>query len=203
MKVALIGASGRVGTRILAELLNRGHQVTGIVRHPEKLEPRDGLTARRGDVGDADGLVPLLRGHDAVVSSVRFLDTDPRILINAVKKSAVPRFLVVGGAGSLEVVDGGQLLDTPAFPEAYKPEATAGRHFLNELIRDNGLDWTFLSPSAIFEPGERTGRFRLGTDELLVAEDGKSHISFEDYAIALADELEAPHHSRERFTVGY
>ena len=203
MKVALIGASGRVGSRILTELLSRGHQVTGIVRHPGKLQPREGLTPQQGDVQDEEGLAALLRGHDAVISSVRFADTDPRKLINAVKKSGVPRYLVVGGAGSLEVVDGGQLLDTPGFPDAYKPEATAGRHFLNELIRDNVLDWTFLSPSAIFEPGERTGEFRLGTGELLVAEDGKSHISFEDYAIAMADELEDPHHSRERFTVGY
>ena len=203
MKVALIGASGRVGTRILAELLSRGHRVTGIVRHPGKLEPHDGLTPRQGDALDEDGLVALLRGHDAVISSVRFADTDPRKLINAVKNSGVPRYLVVGGAGSLEVVDGGQLLDTPGFPDAYKPEAKAGRHFLNELIRDPVLDWTFLSPSAVFEPGERTGSFRLGTDELLVAEDGKSRISFEDFAIAMVDELEDPHHSRERFTVGY
>jgi putative NADH-flavin reductase len=203
MKVALIGASGNVGSRILTELLSRGHEVTGIVRHPEKLSPRDSLIAKQGDVNGEDGLSALLTGHDAVVSSVRFQSANPRSLIGAVKKAGVERLFVVGGAGSLEVAPGVQLVDTPDFPAEYKPEALAGRDFLNVLRDERELDWTFISPSALFVPGERTGKFRLGTDQLLVGANGESKISFEDYAIALVDELEKPRHSRRRFTVGY
>lgn len=203
MKVALIGASGNVGQRLLAELLKRGHEVTGIVRHPEKLPPREGLAAQRGDLNDEAGLAPLLGGHEAVISSVKFQSANPQSLIGAVKKAGVKRLLVVGGAGSLEVSPGVELVDTPDFPEAYKPEALAGRDFLNVLRGERELDWTFLSPSALFVPGERTGKFRLGTDRLLVDAKGESKISFEDYAIALVDELETPRYSRQRFTVGY
>ena len=203
MKVALIGASGNAGSKILTELLNRGHEVAGIVRNIEKLQSSPGLTARRGDVNDAAGLPPLLSGHDAVISSVRFQTTDPKILISAAKKAGVPRLLVVGGAGSLLLADGTALIDTPAFPGAYKPEASAGREFLNLLRGDRELNWTFLSPSALFIPGERTGKFRLGLDQLLSDDKGESRISMEDYAIAMVDELETPRHNRRRFTVGY
>lgn len=203
MKVALIGASGNVGQRLLAELLNRGHEVTGIVRHPEQLPPRAGQTAERGDINDEAGLATLLGGHEAVVSAVKFQSANPQSLIGAMKKAGVSRLLVVGGAGSLEASPGVQLVDTPGFPEAYKPEALAGRDFLNALRGESELDWTFLSPSALFVPGERTGKFRLGTERLLVGADGESRISMEDYALALVDELETPRHSRRRFTVGY
>jgi uncharacterized protein len=203
MKVALIGASGNVGSRILAELLSRGHEVTGIVRHPEKLPAHEGLTAKRGDINDEAGLARPLAGHDAVISSVKFQSMEPRILIGAVKRAGVKRLLVVGGAGSLEVAPNMQLVDTPDFPDAYKPEALASRDFLNELRGERELDWTFLSPSALFVPGKRTGKFRLGTDRLLVGANGESKISMEDYAIALVDELETPRHSRQRFTIGY
>ena len=203
MKVALIGATGNVGSRILTELLSRGHEVTGIVRHPEKLQPHDRLVAQRGDINDEAGLAQLLARHDAVISSVKFQPMEPRILIEAVKRAGVKRLLVVGGAGSLEVAPNVQLVDTPDFPAAYKPEALAGRDFLNVLRDEREIDWTFLSPSALFVPGERTGKFRLGTDRLLVGANGESKISFEDYAIALVDELETPRHSRQRFTVGY
>jgi putative NADH-flavin reductase len=203
MKVALIGASGNVGSRILTELLNRGHEVTGIVRHPEKLQRHDRVVVKRGDINDEAGLATLLAHHDAVISAVRFQSANPRSLIEAVKKAGVKRLLVVGGAGSLEVSPGMQLVDTPDFPEAYKPEALAGRDFLNVLRGEQELDWTFLSPSALFVPGERTGKFRLGTDRLLVNANGESRISMEDYAIALVDELETPRHSRQRFTVAY
>ena len=202
MRVALIGASGNVGQRLLAELLNRRHEVTGIVRHPEKLPLREGLTAKRGDINDEASLTPLLGGHDAVISAVKFQSANPQRLIGAVKKAGITRLLVVGGAGSLEVAPGLQLVDTPNFPEAYKPEALAGRDFMNVLLSERELDWTFLSPSALFAPGERTGKFRLGTDRLLVGANGESKISMEDYAIALVDELETPRHSRQRFTVG-
>jgi putative NADH-flavin reductase len=203
MKVAQIGASGNVGSRILTELLNRGHEVTGIVRHPEKLQRHDRVVVKRGDINDEAGLATLLAHHDAVISAVRFQSANPRSLIEAVKKAGVKRLLVVGGAGSLEVSPGVQLVDTPDFPEAYKPEALAGRDFLNILRGEQELDWTFLSPSALFVPGERTGKFRLGTDRLLVNANGESRISMEDYAIALVDELETPRHSRQRFTVAY
>ena len=172
MKVALVGASGNVGSRIVTELLNRGHKVTGIVRHPEKLQPHDGLSVARGDANDEAQLVPLLKGHDAVISAVKFQLVDPKSLIQSVKQSGVKRLLVVGGAGSLEVAPGVQLVDTPDFPEAYKPEALAGRDFLNVLRGEQELDWTFLSPSTEFVPGQRTGKLRLGTDQLLVGSNG-------------------------------
>lgn len=203
MRIAIIGATGNAGSRIAAELLNRGHQVTGIARHPEKMQASGGLTLQKGDVKDEAGMAKLLAGHDAAIHSVRFLDTDVRAAVGAVRKSGVKRFLVVGGAGSLEVAPGSALVDTPTFPPAYKPEASAGRDFLNTLKTEQGLDWTFLSPSVIFSPGERTGKFRVGKDQVLTGADGQSKISMEDYAIALADEIERPQHRRERFTVGY
>ena len=203
MKVAIIGATGNAGSRIASELVNRGHQITGIVRHPEKGQGGAGLTFQKGDVKDQNGLAKLLAGHDAVVHSVRFLDTDVKSAVGATKNAGVKRLLVVGGASSLEVAPGIALIDTPNFPDAYKPEASAGRDFLNALKPERELDWTYLSPSIFFSPGERTGTFRVGKDEVLKAADGKSSISMEDYAIALADEIERPQHSRQRFTVGY
>lgn len=203
MKIALIGASGNVGTRVAAEASSRGHAVTAISRRPEKQPARAGVTPAKGDAADAAGLPKLLAGHDAVVSSTRFLGGDARALVAAVKKAGVKRLLVVGGAGSLEAAPGVALIDTPQFPAAYKPEASAGRDFLNALRAERELDWTFLSPSAFFGPGERTGKFRVGGDRLLVGADGQSRISMEDYAIALVDELETPRHARRRFTVGY
>lgn len=201
-KIALIGASGNAGARILKELSDRGHSVTGIARHPEKIAALPGVTAVAGDVFDVEGLAAILKGHDAVVSSVHFLASDPDKLIAAVRASGVTRYLVVGGAGSLEVAPGKRLVDQPDFPAAYHAEASKGAAFLDLLRGIDDLDWTFLSPAAMFVPGERTGTFRLGTDQLLVGEGGSS-ISFEDYAVALVDEIETPKHIRRRFTVGY
>jgi hypothetical protein len=203
MKIALIGASGNVGSRVAGEALSRGHQVTGIARHPERIAAKAGLTAVRGDAASPESLSRVLADHDAVVSSTRFQGSDARVLLAAVKRSGVKRLLVVGGAGSLEVAPGKALIDTPEFPAAYKPEASAGRDSLDVLRAEKELDWTFLSPSAFFGPGERTGKFRVGGDRLLVGPDGQSRVSMEDYAIALVDELETPRHSRRRFTVGY
>jgi putative NADH-flavin reductase len=203
MKLAVIGATGNAGSRIVTELLNRGHQVLGIARHPETGQPRVGLTLAHGDVKDEAGLAKLFTGQDAAIHSVRFLDTDAQSAIGAAKRSGIKRFLVVGGAGSLEVAPGSALVDTPHFPPAYKPEAASGRDFLNVLKAERDLDWTFLSPSVVFSPGERTGVFRLGQDQVLTGTDGQSRISMEDYAIALADEIERPQHRRQRFTVGY
>jgi hypothetical protein len=144
-----------------------------------------------------------LAGHEAAIISLHHNGLDLQALINAVKASGVPRLIVVGGAGSLEVAPGVQVVDTPEFPAEWKPIALAAREFLNLLRAEKVLDWTYLSPSAFIEPGERTGKFRLGKDQLLVNEQGESRISNQDFAIALIDELENPTHSQQRFTVGY
>jgi putative NADH-flavin reductase len=203
MKIALIGIGGRVGSRLAAELVRRGHSVTGIERNPGKIGSRPGVTVKQGDARQSLTLSPLLAGHDAVVSASRFQTSDANALITAVKKAGVKRLLVVGGAGSLEVAPGKALMDTPGFPEPYKAEARAGGEFLKTLRAERDVDWTFLSPSAEFAPGERTGTFRLGQNELLIDARGKSWISMEDFAIAFVVELEQPRHSRQRFTVGY
>ncbi|MBS62064.1 NAD(P)-dependent oxidoreductase [Salinisphaera sp.] len=200
--VALVGASGNAGSRILKELSDRGHQITAIARHPDRIAALPDVTAVQGDANDRAALAALLKGHDAVISAVHFTASDAATLVGAVRDAGVSRYLVVGGAGSLEVAPGEKVIDQPDFPEAYKPEASAGGVFLDYLRGVDDLEWTFLSPSAEFVPGERTGRFRLGKDELLTHAEGSS-ISFEDYAIALVDELEQPAHVRQRFTVGY
>ncbi|WP_426441803.1 NAD(P)-dependent oxidoreductase [Bradyrhizobium genosp. P] len=203
MKIAIVGASGQAGSRITAELARRGHTVTAIARNPEKIADLPNVTAKSGDVRDEAGLAALWAGHDAAISSVHFTASDPAKLIGAARESRVGRYLVVGGAGSLEVAPGVRLVTTPNFPAQYKAEAEAGGAFLDLLRQQRELNWTFLSPSALFVAGERTAKFRLGTDQLLTAADGKSSISFEDFAVALADEIERPAHLRRRFTVGY
>ena len=203
-QVAILGISGRVGSRIAAELLRRGHTVTGIARNVSAVPTLPGLTVKSTDATQPDHLAPILRGHDVLVSAMRFVGgiTAPA-LITAAKHAGINRVLVVGGAGSLLISPGIALIDSPDFPAAYKAEAAAGRFFLDALRTEPELDWSFLSPSALLEPGERTGHFRLGEDELLVDLQGRSHISMEDYAIPLVDELEHPRHGRRRFTVGY
>jgi hypothetical protein len=202
MKIALIGVTGRVGSRLATELLSRDHAVTGIALHvPTDVRP--GLTILQADATDPDSLAPRVTGHDALISASRFVTSDADALIAAVKKAGVKRLLVVGGAGSLEVAPGKALMDTNGFPEVFKAEANVGARFLERLETEPDLDWTFLSPSADFAPGERTGHFRLGGDQLLRDAQGKSHISMEDFAIAMAGEVEQPAHNRQRFTVGY
>jgi putative NADH-flavin reductase len=202
--IAILGITGNAGSRIAAELLARGHRVTGIARDPSKAPARAGLTLVAADATQAATLAPLLEGHDVVVSATRFVGgIDAATLLAAARQAGVPRIAVVGGAGSLEAAPGVALIDTPQFPDAYKAEAGAGRVFLQALRGEQGVDWTFLSPAALFAPGERTGKFRLGGDQLLVDAQGNSHISMEDFAIALADEIERPQHARQRFTVGY
>ena len=203
MKIAVAGASGRAGSRITTELARRGHTVTAIARNPEKIAVQPNVTPTKGDVLDQAGLAALWAGHDVAISSVHFLASDPAKLIGAAKASKVGRYLVVGGAGSLEVAPGVRLVTVPNFPAEYKAEAEKGGAFLDLLRGEKELNWTFLSPSALVLDGERTGKFRLGTDQLLTAADGKSWISFEDFAVALADEIERPAHIRKRFTVGY
>ena len=203
MNIAIVGATGQVGSRILAEAVRRGHTVTAIARGAKQQPSRAGVTSVSLDFADADALAKALRGHDAVVSATRFVSTPPEALIKPIKASGVKRWLIVGGAGSLEVAPGKALVDQPGFPDEYKPEASAARDFLNVIRGEKELEWTFFSPSAYFAPGARTGKFRVGNDQLLATADGKSSISMEDYAIAALDELEKPQHIRKRFTVGY
>jgi putative NADH-flavin reductase len=213
MKIAIIGATGFIGSAILREALNRGHQVTAIVRHPEKLPRHPNLVAQKGDVMNETEVTALVAGHDAVISAYNagWNTSDiyqqhisgSRNIINGVKKAGVKRLLVVGGAGSLEVAPGVQLVDTPQFPEQWKAGALATREVLYLLRDEPELEWTFLSPSATIASGERTGQFRLGTDQLLTDISGQSRISVEDYAVAMLNELENPKHIRQRFTVGY
>jgi putative NADH-flavin reductase len=203
MKIAVIGASGNAGSRIVAELARRGHAVTAIARNPERIARLVNVKAEQGDIFDSAAMAGLLAGHDAAISSIHFLDSDPEKLIGAAKAAGLSRYLVVGGAGSLEVAPGVRLVTTPTFPAQYKAEAEKGAAFLDRLRQESDLNWTFLSPSALFVAGERTGKFRLGTDQLLTGADGRSWISFEDFAVALADEIERPAHLKRRFTVGY
>ena len=203
MKIAIAGASGRAGSRITAELARRGHQVTAIARNPDKIERLADVTAIKGDVLDQAGLARLWSGHDAAISSVHFTASDPDKLIGAARDSKVGRYLVVGGAGSLEVAPGVRLVTTPGFPAQYKAEAEKGAAFLDLLRLQKDLNWTFLSPSALFVEGERTGKFRLGGDQLVADAKGDSKISAEDYAVAMIDEVEKPKHIRKRFTLAY
>jgi len=217
MHIVLYGGTGRIGARILSELLSRHHQVTAIARDPEKLTENAGLTVQQGDLADATEIAEAIAGADAVVSAYGPPDGHEeqvvrvtRQLIEAVKRVSqqasssghASRLLMVGGAGSLEVAPGVTLLDSPQFPEALRAIAEAHKRAL-ELLRASSIDWTSLSPSAMIEPGERTGKFRLAQDALLATPDGQSRISMEDFASALVDELEQPQHRRQRFTVGY
>jgi putative NADH-flavin reductase len=202
MKVAVLGASGRAGKEITQELARRGHQVTAVARHPEAIPAAAGVTAVAGDARDADALAGLIRWHDAVISALHF-DVTAETLLGALRTAGVPRLLVTGGAASLRTADGGRLIDSPDFPAAWREMAMGGVRFLDSLRAVEDVDWTFFSPAALIEEGPRTGRFRLGIDELVVDAEGQSRISFADYAIAMVDELEQHRHPRARFTAAY
>lgn len=215
MKLALIGATGFVGAAVLDELLQRGHQVTALLRDPAKLKPREGLRTLAADVQDVAQVAQAIEGHDAVISAFNPGWTSPqlyelfqsgsRAIVAGVKKAGGPRLLVIGGAGSLFVAPGVQLVDTPAFldhvPANIVPGARAARDLLNELQAEPTLDWTLISPPAMLEPGPRSGEYRLGQDELLMAGEAPAGISVADLAVAIADEIERPQHRRRRFTV--
>jgi putative NADH-flavin reductase len=203
MKVALVGSTGNIGSKVLAELLSRGHSVTAIARNPEKIATSPGVQPKKGDAEDAAALAKLLSGHDAVVSAVPFSPGLSTKLIEAVKRSGVKRYIMVGGAGSLEVAPGKMLKDTLTLPGPVKAIIEEGTASLERLRGETGLEWTFFSPAAEIGPGTRTGKFRLGGDQLIVDKDGKSRISYDDYAIALVDELEQPRHIGKRFTIAY
>ena len=218
MKVALIGAAGNVGSKILKEALDRGHQVTAVVRRPEALPSHPNLTARKAEVSDTDDLAEALKGHEAVICSFSPGIQTPddqihdqyvaafRSIHEAVKRAGVTRYLAVGGAASLKTADDVELLNSPEFPaefEAFRGGIGGTRAQYYLLKEQPELDWVFLAPSIWLRPGERTGAFRLGKDHVLYDADGRSHISQEDFSMAMIDELERPAHHRERFTVGY
>ncbi|MGB5925403.1 MAG: NAD(P)-dependent oxidoreductase [Dehalococcoidia bacterium] len=213
MKIAIIGASGQIGAYIRDEALARGHKVTAIVRHPEKVAVQDPrLTVVKADILK-DKVEELLKGHDTVISAYNPGWSNPNIydeqiegykrIISGVKKSGIKRLLVVGGAGTLEVAPGVQVLDTASFSEQVKKGVLATRETLYMLREEKELEWTFLSPPTSIAPGERTGHYRVGKDQLIKNEKGESKISTQDYAVAMLDELENPQHIRERFTVAY
>jgi len=200
--IALLGATGNVGSRLLDEALSRNHPVTALVRDPARLAPRTGLSVAVGDVTDLQA-AKALAGHEVLISSLRFADIAPSTLIDFARATGIPRLLIVGGAASLSLPDGSRLFDAPAFPAEYRSEAGAGIATLDALRAVSDLDWAFVSPQLVFAPGTRTGQFRLGDDALLFDAAGDSHISYEDFAVALLDEVERPAHHRTRFTVGY
>lgn len=203
MKLALFGATGRVGSRLLREAVARGHKVTAFSRQASAQEALDGVTWVAADLESDADLAALLVGHDAMLTAVHFTDVGAERFVELARAAAIPRLLATGGAGTLMTASGLPLLETPEFPPHVRPEAEAGRRFLNTLKGVADLEWVFLSPSMLILPGERTGQFRLGKDDLLIGADGQSRISMEDFAVAMLDELEQPRHSRERFTVGY
>ena len=211
-KIAIIGASGYVGTALLNEAVKRGHQLSALVRHPEKITANANVTAVKADVLDTDGLAALLKDHDLVISAYNpgWQEADIRnihikgskSITEAVKKAGIKRLIAVGGAGSLEI-NGAQLVDSPEFPAEYKEGALGARQALNDLKTENELDWSFVSPAILLVPGEATGTFRLGTDSPVFDDKGESKITVGDLAVAILDEAEQGKHIRQRFTAAY
>ena len=210
MKVALYGATGKSGSRILKELVSRGHQVIAIVRNPAKLpQPAPGVVIKQDDLSDSKKIAAAVNGAEAVISAYAPPQDDVDAIVGvtqrqveALNHGSKVRLIVVGGAGGLNVAPGVTLVDSGYLPEPYLPIAKAHVKALN-VLRASTIDWTYLAPAAYFEPGTLTGKFRLGTDELIANERQESRISMEDYAIALVDELEKPQHRRQRFSIGY
>jgi len=214
-KIALIGASGLVGSAILKESLQRGHMVTAIVRNPDKIKLEDpNLLIKKGDVLSEQSVPELISGADVVISAYNPGWTNPNIaeettraynsIIGGVKKAKIPRLLIVGGAGSLYVAPEKRLMDTGVIPQSFMPAIEALADVFYDLQKEEKeMDWAFFSPAGNIAPGERTGKFRLGKDNLIVDPKGESNISVEDYAVAMLNEVEAPEHHRERFTIGY
>ncbi|MEO8152650.1 MAG: NAD(P)-dependent oxidoreductase [Rhizobacter sp.] len=213
MKIALIGGTGFVGSAVLTELLQRGHEVTALARAPGKYAARAKLTVVQADALDARQVAHAVEGVDAVVNAYNPGWKEPNIhdlflqgtqaILEGVRRSGVKRLLMVGGAGSLFVAPGVQGVDTPQFPAEWKQGALAAREALNIIRKDTTLDWTFLSPAGLLAPGPRTGKFRIGADDLLMDGDKPAGISVADLAAAIVDEIETPRHVKRRFTVAY
>lgn len=202
LKVALIGATGQVGSRILSELTARGYSTLAIARHIDRLPADSRVTARQVDGTIAD-LTQALAGQDVVISAARFMDLDPDLLLPAVLASGAARFIVSGGAGVLINKHEIRVADTPELPEAARPNSQRGVYLFNLLQNTSGLAWTYVAPALNIVPGERTGAFRIGQDHALYDLTGCSVISYEDLAMGVVDELETPNHIRKLFTVGY
>jgi putative NADH-flavin reductase len=210
MHIALIGASGFIGSAIRKEALSRKHKVTALVSDPSKLQSEGNLDIQQTDVVDTERLTQQLAGHDVVISAFSgHGDADIygyylkgiRSLVQAVRAAGVSRLLLVGGAGSLEIKPGVQLLDTPEFPAQWKATAEGARAALQIMRNLTDLDWTVLSPPPHIHPGARTGRYRTALDAVIQGDNGPADISLEDYAVAMVDEAEAAEHRRQRFTV--
>ena len=213
--VVLIGASGFVGNAILNELLSRGHKVTAVVRNPEKINvSNSNLEIVKADIADTNAMVGICKGNEAIISAYNPGWTNPDIyeetlrnyplILEAAKRSGAKRLLCVGGAGTLFCAPGLRVVDSGAIPDAIMGGVKSlGEFYLNTLMNEKDIDWIFFSPAGTLEPGKRTGKFRLGKDDLIIDENGISHISVEDYAVAMVDELENPKHHCERFTIGY
>lgn len=216
-KIAIVGATGFVGSAVVKEALDRGYRVTALARNPEKLNlQHERLITVKADVFNVDELAEVLKGHDAVISTYNPGWTNPNIYADylkgsravqeGVKKSGVQRFVVVGGAGSLYVAPGVQLIDTPEFPAEYKPGALAAREYLEVIKQEDRLDWTFVSPAIEMHPGtsgERRGTYRTDTDSPVFDTEGRSVLSVEDLAVAIVDEVEEGRYVRQRFTAAY
>lgn len=215
MKIALIGATGFVGSALLKEALLKGHEVTAIVRDLSKLEQQQGLFIEQGDINQTEELAELLVGHDIVLSAYNPGWTNPNIyndfiagaksIESATEQAGIKRLLVIGGAGSL-YIDGHQLVDGPNFPAEYKPGASAARDYFNILKNNTTLEWTFVSPAIEMHPGittGRTGQFRLGSDSPVFNEKHRSILSVQDLAVAVIDEVENKQFIGQRFTAAY
>jgi len=201
--IALLGGTGNIGSRILDEALARKHKVTAITRDPRKLSARDGMTVRAGSTTDAPTLTELLKGHDAVVVSVKWNENDVRRVIDTIRKSGVKRAVFVIGAGSLLRADGRRHYDHMAEKGVQPPTSLPALKAYDEIRTVDDLDWTAISPPASIAAGQRTGKFRLGLDQLVEDAKGESRISREDFAVAILDEIEKPGHVRKRFTAAY
>lgn len=212
MKITVYGATGMIGQRIVNEALARGHEVIAVARHPENLKLEHAkLKKQPGDIANPDSVAYLAKDSDAIVCSVNapegvdpsWFSTVAKSLLEGTSKAGKTPMYVVGGAGSLHIAPNVQLVDTPNFPEAYKSVALEHRKFLEILKNSGATHWTYLSPAAFISPGERTGKFRLGLEELVTDSEGNSKISAEDFAVALLDEIESPKHQGKRFTLAY
>lgn len=217
MKIAVIGASGFVGSHIVTEALDRGHQVRAIARNTDNIKTQHAnLTVKKGDAFNPDEIAKLVSGHDVVISAYNAGWQNPNLyedfikgsqaVQQGVKKSGVKRFIVIGGAGSLEVAPGVQLVDSPQFPAEWKPGALAARDYLNIIRKEEELDWTFFSPAIEMHHGikdGRTGKYRLGTDQPVFDDKGVSRLSPDDLAVVLVDELTNKKFIRKRFTAAY
>ena len=203
MNIVLAGATGNIGNRILDEALRRGHRVTGLTRDPAKLEARAGLQAKKANTAEVAAFTDALKGHDAAILSVKWNENDIHHVLDALRKAGMKRCLFVVGAGSLLRQDGRTHFDHMAEKGIQPPTSKPAALALAEVQKVTELDWTAISPPASIQPGERTGKFRLGRDHLLEDDKGKSEISREDFAIAILDEIEKPRHIRQRFTAAY